>query len=141
MVYWFLKGGKVIKKKKDKRKMMDIVKFPVKLLLPIKKFLEKEVEKLKKRKNQVEGGDPFKDEDRTLNNSLEEDVDEQLGHFESQVKAKFLSKQMIQFRKALSRLRIGKYGVCEQCGKMINTDRLAIKPEATFCIECEKEKL
>ena len=127
-------------KKKNRKSKLDIVRFPINLLLPVKRFLEKEIEKLKKQKKQVEGGDPFKDESRTSNNSLEEDVDEQLGHFESQIKVKFLSKQMIQFRKALSRLKIGKYGACERCGRMIDTDRLAIKPQATFCIECEKER-
>ncbi|RLC34937.1 hypothetical protein DRH14_01925 [Candidatus Shapirobacteria bacterium] len=110
------------------------------LLKPVKFFLEKRIEKLKKNKNSLVGGDPFKDENRVLNNSLEEDVDEQLGHFESQVKVKFLTKQMVQFRKALSRLKIGKYGVCEECGKMIDTDRLAIKPEATLCVKCEKAR-
>ncbi|MBU1089058.1 TraR/DksA C4-type zinc finger protein [Patescibacteria group bacterium] len=128
-------------KRKNKKNRLDIVKFPVVLLSPIKKFLEKEIEKLRKRKDEMEKDDPFRDESRTSNNSLEEDLDEQLGHFESEVKVKFLLKQMIQFRKALSRLRIGKYGICEGCAKMIDTDRLAIKPEATFCIKCEKERM
>ena len=122
------------------KKNKDTVRFPMALLRPMKLFLEREIEKLKKRKGSVEGGDPFKDENRVLNNSLEEDVDEQLGHFESQVKAKFLTRHMVQLRKALSRLKIGKYGVCEECGKMIDTDRLAIKPEATLCIDCEKAR-
>jgi RNA polymerase-binding transcription factor DksA len=37
-------------------------------------------------------------------------------------------------------VKLGKYGICEKCGKMIDTDRLAINPEATTCIDCEKDK-
>jgi len=33
----------------------------------------------------------------------------------------------------------GKYGICDKCGEMIDTDRLAVRPEATVCMTCEKE--
>ena len=32
------------------------------------------------------------------------------------------------------------YGICEDCGKMIDTDRLMIYPEATLCVSCEAKK-
>lgn len=115
------------------------IKFPETLLKPIKSFLEAEMIKLKKTKKRLEVEDPFMDEGRSLSNSVEEDLDEQLGHFDTQVKVKFVTKQMVQLRKALSRIKIGKYGICTNCGKMINTDRLAVKPESTVCIACEKE--
>ena len=67
-------------------------------------------------------------------------MDEQIGHFDSEVKAKFLSKRMVQMRKALTRIKLGKYGLCETCGKMIDTERLAIHPEATTCVECQKKR-
>lgn len=113
--------------------------FPTKLLLPIQKFLRDELMKMKKRKQEIHKSDPFKDGDRLRENSLEEDVDEQLGHFDAEVKANFVGKQIVQLRKALTRIKIGKYGVCEKCGKMIDTDRLAIRPETTVCIDCQKE--
>ena len=87
----------------------------------------------------MEKSDPFKDSNRASDNSLESDVDEQIGHYDVSVKAKFLAKQIVQFRKALSRLKIGKYGICEKCGKMIDTDRLAVGPETTVCITCSRE--
>lgn len=103
------------------------------------KFLEEEIIKLKKREKQIEGADPFTDETRTLDNSVEEDLDEQLGHLDSEVKVDFIKRQIIELRKALARIRIGKYGICAKCGKMIGTSRLAVKPDATLCIKCEKE--
>lgn len=114
--------------------------FPSILINPIKRFLEKEIVKLNKTKKSLEIGDPFSDMDRTSQNSLEEDVDEQVGHLHSEVKIKFLSRQIVQVRKALSRIKLGKFGVCEKCSKMIDTDRLAIKPDATICVKCEKDK-
>ena len=46
------------------------------------------------------------------------------------------AKNRVQIRKALTRVRLGTYGTCEDCGKMIDTDRLMIYPEATLCVAC-----
>lgn len=113
--------------------------FPRNLLLPIKGFLERELVRLKRREKDIKANDPFSDEGRSTENSLEEDVDEQIGHLHAEVKAGFIKRQIIQLRKALTRIKIGKYGICEKCGQLIDTDRLAVKPDATVCIKCEKE--
>jgi DnaK suppressor protein len=115
-------------------------KLPTRLLEPIRRFLEFELLRLKRTKKRIEKTDPFSDETRVNENSFEEDLDEQIGHFESEVKVKFLAKRMVQLRKALTRVKLGKYGICEVCGKMIDTERLSINPEATTCVKCEKEK-
>ena len=88
----------------------------------------------------MEKTDPFLDEDRANQNSFEEDLDEQIGHFDHEVKVRFLAKRIVQLKKTLTRFKLGKYGMCEVCGKMIDTDRLSINPEATTCVKCEKEK-
>lgn len=111
-----------------------------KLLNSVKTFLESELLRSKRVKKQIEKADPFADEQRVNENSFEEDLDEQIDHFDSEVKARFLAKRIVQLRKALTRVKLGKYGVCEVCGKMIDTDRLSINPEATTCVKCEKEK-
>ena len=123
-------------KNKDKLKLS----FPQRFISPIKHFLEVELLKSKRAKKNLKNTDPFSDEGRVLENSFEEDLDEQIGHFESEVKAKFLNKRIVQLRKALTRIKLGKYGLCESCGKMIDTDRLAINPSATTCVKCQKEK-
>ena len=114
-------------------------KLSLRFLDRIKAFLEEELIKIKKNKRELKQADPFSDVNRTSENSLEEDVDEQIGHFDTEIKMRFLSKRMIQLRKALTRLKLGKYGICEKCGKMIDTDRLLVNPEATTCVKCEKE--
>jgi len=120
--------------------MAEEIKLPERLLAPIKNFLEKEIVKWKKTKRKLEKSDPFRDSARASDNSLEEDVDEQVGHWDVEAKAGFAARQVVQLRKALTRLKIGKYGLCEKCGKMIDTDRLAVRPETTLCIKCAKER-
>lgn len=112
---------------------------PGKLLEPIKRFLEVELVKLKKEEKKIKENDPFKDNYRTLRNSVEDDLDEQIGHFDSEIKVNFVKKRIVQLRKALTFMKVGKYGICEKCGKMIDTDRLAISPESTVCVRCAKE--
>ena len=116
-----------------------MIKFPANLLEPIGKFLRGEMDRLRKREKQMKEEDPFMDADRGSNNSLEEDVDEQLGHFDSEMKTRFVRRQILQFKKALTMMKLGKYGICEKCGKMIDTDRLAVNPETTVCVSCAKE--
>lgn len=113
---------------------------PKSLLQPIKTFLESEIIKWKRTEKDIKKSDPFSDSNRLMQNSTEEDVDEQVGHFESEVKASFVKKQLVQLRKALTMIKVGKYGICEKCGKMIDTDRLAVKPEVTICINCAVDR-
>lgn len=40
---------------------------------------------------------------------------------------------------ALEKIRNGKYGICEKCGKEIPEERLKVHPEARFCLKCENK--
>jgi len=40
---------------------------------------------------------------------------------------------------ALKRLKAGKYGICEECGKKIPAARLEVLPEARLCMACERK--
>ena len=50
------------------------------------------------------------------------------------------NSNIISVRKALSRVKLGKYGICEECGQMIDTSRLMIYPEATLCAKDAAKK-
>lgn len=117
-----------------------MISFPSRLTKGIEAFLHHKLIDLKKEEKTLKENDPFSDQQRTGNNSLEEDVDEQIGRFETEVKISFIKKQIVEVRKALTRLKIGKYGICEKCHKMIDTDRLAVKPDTTLCVNCAKER-
>lgn len=117
------------------------LKFPTNVLKPIANFLRREEERLLKRKKVLEKEDPFSDTIRlTENAAADADAAEQFGHARVEALRQQIDRRLIDIRKAVTRIKIGKYGICEKCGKMIDTDRLMIRPEATLCIECEKKK-
>ena len=118
-----------------------IVAFPSKLVAPIGDFLQDKLAHLEKRKKQIEKEDPFEDSSRLMDNaSPDADAEEQFGHARSAAIKEELERKIIQTRKALTRIKIGKYGICEDCGEMIDTDRLMIYPEATLCAKCQKKR-
>lgn len=51
-----------------------------------------------------------------------------------------VSNLRIQVRKALTKMKLGSYGICEICKKPIDKARLKAYPEATTCIECASKK-
>lgn len=116
------------------------VLFPRKLLAPVAKILTDELKELKKRRKDVAGEDPFNDPDRVTDNAIDTDADEQFGHDRSVAIKEQLDRKIIQTRRALSRIKLGTYGICTSCGNMIDTDRLMIYPEATQCVKCSKKK-
>lgn len=121
--------------------MKNQISFPHNILKPIAKFLHLEEKRLEGRKKSLDKEDPFHDVDR-LNDNASPDTEaaEQFGHARIEAIKKEVDRQLIGIRKALTRIKIGRYGTCESCGKMIDTDRLMIKPDATFCVKCEKER-
>jgi len=51
-----------------------------------------------------------------------------------------LEKNLRNIEHALQRIKEGKYGICEKCGKPIQEKRLKIFPSATLCIKCKIKK-
>ncbi|HOK20899.1 MAG TPA: TraR/DksA C4-type zinc finger protein [Candidatus Paceibacterota bacterium] len=41
---------------------------------------------------------------------------------------------------ALERMKAGTYGICEECGELIEEARLRIEPAAQICAKCLKKK-
>jgi RNA polymerase-binding transcription factor DksA len=116
-------------------------RFPSSLLKPIGKLLSDSLKKLERRKKDIEKEDPFKDFTRLEENaSPDTDAAEQFGHARTSAIKKEIERKIIQTRKALSRIKIGKYGICDDCGKMIDTDRLVVYPVATLCASCQKKR-
>lgn len=134
---------KVNKKKTDKKDNLglNIISFPAKLVLPIGHFLQGKLKQLEKTKKEIDKQDPFKDTSRLNDNaSPDADAEEQFGHARTSAIKEQLDKKMIQTKRALARLKMGKYGICEDCGRMIDTERLTIYPETTLCVSCEKKR-
>lgn len=125
------KTKKVIKKIAAKKVEQKI---PQGLLNHVSQFLQARLKLLEKRKKEITKEDPFKDLSRIDDNAaLDIEADEQVGHARSFAIRKEIGRGIVQIRKALSRVKIGKYGICDDCGQMIDTDRLMVYPEATLC--------
>jgi len=138
-----MKNKKQIKKTMSKKASVNkkTVSFPIDLLKPVGNFLSSNLHILQKRKKQVENDDPFKDKDRIHDNaSPDTDAAEQFGHQKTSAVKHELERKIVQTRRALARLKKGKYGICEDCGEMIDTDRLTVFPEATLCKNCQAKR-
>ncbi len=116
------------------------MKFPLKVLQPIKNYLEKKQKQLEKRKEDLDKEDPYNDAARLNDNAaIDTDAAEEVGHERVSALQKEIDKTLIRIRKALTRIKLGNYGNCVMCHRMIDTDRLAIDPTADLCVDCAKK--
>ena len=134
------KQNKTTKDKKISKNKKEI-SFPMDLLKPVRNFLSSSLHILQKRKKQIEKDDPFNNQDRVMDNaSADTDAAEQSGHVKTSAIKNLLEGKINQTKKALARLKKGKYGICEDCSQMIDTDRLSVFPEATLCKKCQTKR-
>lgn len=118
-----------------------ITQFPKSLIAPVGVFLKTQLKKLEKTRSEVEVEDPFEQPTRTREKAApDEEAEEQVSHLRSLAMQVSLTRRIIQTRRALARVKLGTYGICEKCGNMIDTDRLLVYPEATMCVKCEKKQ-
>lgn len=111
--------------------------FPSTLLKPVGVFLSSRLRDLEKRKKTIAQEDPFANKSRISDNaSPDADAAEQLGHVRTSAIREQIDRKIVQTKKALALIKLGTYGICEDCGKMIDTDRLMVYPEATQCAKC-----
>jgi len=68
---------------------------------------------------------------------LDEEADEaeELGN--QLAVAQDLKMRLDDIEAALEKVRTGKYGICEKCGKEIEEDVLSIDPESRLCKNCK----
>ncbi len=50
-----------------------------------------------------------------------------------------LERKLESIQAALRAMDKGLYGVCERCGKQIDPARLEVRPDATLCLDCQRE--
>lgn len=129
------------KPKENKVKKSNVTGYPKKVVAPVGVFLKSQLENLKVTRKKLKKEDPFSDSNRVDDNaSPDTDAAEQFGHTRVEAMKRQVDTKIVQTKKALARIRIGKYGICEDCGEMIDTDRLSIKPEAIYCTKCQSKR-
>ena len=112
--------------------------FPLSVLQPLISYLKGEEKRLSKTKKELKKTDPFSG-NRDDDNSVDADVSENVEHDRAYAMRRQVSRSLIEIKKTLTRIKLGKYGLCANCGKMIDTDRLAVKPTAEYCMDCERK--
>lgn len=121
--------------------MGSAIKFPKQVLKGIKEFLEQSVKQAERRLSSLRKEDPFSDPNRLVDNAaVDTEAKEEVGHERIQALQMEMQKNIVRMRKALTKIKIGRYGLCEECGELIDTDRLAINPTAEWCMKCKKKK-
>lgn len=126
-----------------RRKKMKFGNFlPTDFLEKIKKRLLAKDADLKNQQELLKEQDPYMQRDRATGNAEVQDeaILEDFRKEVTDVSLGAIKHMRIQVRKALSLLKIGKYGVCEKCGKPIDKARLEFYPEATKCYECASKE-
>lgn len=103
--------------------------------------LTKKEKQLESRKKELMTEDPFADPER-LNDNAAADTEaaEQFGHERISAMNREIDRMLIRIRKTLTRIKLGKFGICESCKRMIDTDRLRIDPTVQYCVSCAKKK-
>jgi len=89
---------------------------------------------------ELKNEDPFVVGNRDDDSSIDSEVAETVEHDRSSAMRSQVTRSIIEIRKTLTRIKLGKYGTCASCGKMIDTDRLAVNLTAEYCMACETKK-
>lgn len=117
------------------------MRFPLNILKQISNHLNKEKDKVKVTISSLKAQDPFSDPDRVMDNAASDtDAKEEISHERMEALEKELRLHLDEIEKALERIKKGTYGKCISCGKMIDTDRLSVKPTALYCVICERKR-
>lgn len=117
------------------------MKFPLDVLKKIQQYLLRERKKVDSTISSLKSQDPYSDPDRLMDNAASDtDAKEEISHERMEALEKELLRHKSEIEQALERVKKGTYGKCNSCGKMINTDRLAVKPAALLCVYCERKR-
>lgn len=115
--------------------------FPSDVLDQVRKALEEEKSRVAVRITELSAQDPFADPERVNDNAAaDREASEESNHDRYAAMVDELKARAYALDEALIRVGSGTYGYCVNCGAMIDTDRLAILPTATLCLECERKK-
>ena len=71
-----------------------------------------------------------------------DEIDLATGEISRELDAKISMRQHRQLKEiedALERVRLGEYGLCEECGEPIPEPRLKLFPAARLCVRCQEE--
>ncbi|MBI2620652.1 prolipoprotein diacylglyceryl transferase [candidate division WWE3 bacterium] len=119
-----------------RERMTMMTKLPEEILNRLKSILKKRDAELEKNQEALKKEEPYMAPGRANDNAeFEDDAMEDINQAEYQLRMTAMKKMGIQIKKALAKMKLGTYGICEVCKKPIDKARLEVYPAATTCIE------
>jgi len=116
-----------------------MLKLPQKSLAKIRSYLQKQQKQVEEEIKELDR------DDLALNNTTPESSEPGTDSFIADVHSRLtavkttLQDMLKKTQLSLRKLRVGTYGKCEKCGKVIEPARLAVLPTATMCLSCSKK--
>lgn len=102
-----------------------------------KKLLEEELKSLGKKDSKGDWEAIPESENNSQEVQDEADMAERSEDYqERSLKLNLLEKRLSDIEKSLEKIENGQYGICDNCGKKIEEDRLDVNPAAFTCKEC-----
>lgn len=117
------------------------MKYPKHILEGIKNHLLEERLNTNQKLQSIKSQDPFSDPERTNDNAASDtEASEESSHDRLEALEKELQVNLSEVNQALERIEKDSYGKCLNCQSLIDTERLAVKPTALYCVSCEAKK-
>lgn len=117
------------------------MKFSLDFLKKIHLTLVKDKKKIGSTITSLKSQDPFSDPDRLNDNAASDtDAKEEISHERMQALERELKIHMSEIEEAMVRIKKGTYGKCLSCKKIISSERIAVKPTALYCVNCERKR-
>ncbi len=122
--------------------MADTKKLPVPptLLRDLVVKLWKRSKELKKEEELVKQADPLMSDESSDRSESAESTAVDVEKTIQDARLNLIQSARLEIKKALAKVRIGTYGVCEVCKKPIDLARLKAFPQATKCFDCSKKE-
>lgn len=116
-----------------------MLELPLKTLDKIKKYLLRQQKEVDENLKEVQKDDPVAES--SLAETSEPGTESWLaeGHNRAQVLMNQLKGMGSDISEALGKIKLGRYGKCQKCGKYIEISRLLAMPSAKYCLSCSKK--
>ena len=116
---------------------MNTRNLPKEFIELIKRQLTRKEKELQKEQASLMKEDPYLQSGRTESNSeyMDEAILEDTRKTISDAQVNIVQTMLMEVKRALAAIKIGKYGICEVCGDPIDTARLRAYPQATTCLK------
>lgn len=134
-IFLTISGGNLVLRKK---KSVSKVNLTTNFMNFIKNQLKSRDRALVEQEKLIKQEDPYLQPDRAQGNAedMDEAILEDTAKEVSDARMGVAQGIRAQIKRALSFMKMGKYGICEICGKPIDKARLTAFPQATKCLDC-----